>query len=81
MSQLIDTSAALVAPTRLCAPTAWRDLTGSTKRRSESFAQHITAQHMTAQHLAAQDERVADGGAYVTPNQHFSIRSGPPTSR
>ena len=70
MSKLIDTSAALAAPTRLCAPMAWRDLTGSEKRRTELFAQHTT-----------QDARIADGGAYVTHNQHFSIRSGPPTSR
>lgn len=95
MSILIDSPVALVAP-RLCAPAAgvrryadaqprlgsgsrttaapmaWRDLTGSMKPGFETTAH----QHPT------QDGRTAiAGAAYVTFNQHFSIRSGPPTSR
>ena len=94
MSILIDIPAALVASPRPCAPVAgarlfaddaqprlqgrlemttsmtWRHLNGSTKRGFENAAQHTT-----------QDGRNADGGAYVTSKQHFSIRSGPPTSR
>jgi hypothetical protein len=45
---------------------AWRHVDGSTKRGSETAAQHTT-----------QDGRTA----YVTSKQHDSIRSGPPTSR
>ena len=60
--------------TMTAAPMAWRHLTGSSKRGFESAAQHTT-QHTT------QDGRTADGGTYVTTDQHFSIRSGPPTSR
>ena len=95
MSTLVNTSAALVASPRPCAPVAgarpfaddaqprlmnrlqttvaamaWRQLTGSTTRG-----------HETAHRTAAQDGRTAIGGAYVTSKQHFSIRSGPPTSR
>jgi hypothetical protein len=95
MSDLIDIPAALVASPRPCAPLAgvrlladdaqprllsrstmaaapmaWRHLNSSTKRGSES-AEHTT-----------QDGRTAfAGGTYVTTKQHFSIRSGPPTSR
>lgn len=95
MSTLIDIPAALVASPRPCAapagarlladdrkprlvsrldmsavPMAWRQPTGSEKRGFE-----------TAAHRTTQDGRTADGGAYVTTNQHFSTRSGPPTSR
>lgn len=95
MSVLIDIPAALVASPRPCAPLAgarlfaddaqprlsgrspmtaapmaWRDVNGSSKRGFENAAQHTT-----------QDGRTADGGTYVTTKQHFSIRSGPPTSR
>lgn len=93
MSTLIDIPAALVASPRPCAapagarlladdlqprlisrldmtavPMAWRQPTGS-ERGFE------TAAHRT------QDGRTANGGAYVTTKQHFSTRSGPPTSR
>ena len=92
MSILIDIPAALVASPRPCAPIAgvrlhaddaqprlrsrsemtaapmaWRDLTGSTKRGFETAAKRITSDGRTT--------------AYVTANQHFSTRSGPPTSR
>ena len=95
MSILIDIPAALVASPRPCAPVAgarlladdaqprlvnrpettvaalaWRQLSGSEMRGFE-----------TAAHRTTQDGRTADGGAYVTTKQHFSIRSGPPTSR
>jgi hypothetical protein len=96
VSILIDIPAALVASPRPCAPLAgarlhaddaaprlrsrsemtvaamaWRHGTGSTKRGFESAAKRTT-----------QDGRTAfTGVAYVTANQHFSIRSGPPTSR
>jgi hypothetical protein len=69
VSILIDIPAALVAP-RPCAPMAWRDLNSSSKRAFD-VAEHTT-----------QDGRTAfAGGTYVTSKQHFSIRSGPPTSR
>lgn len=95
MSIHIDIPAALVASPRPCAPVAavrpfaddaqprllgrfemtaaamaWRLENGSTKRGHGTAAQHTT-----------QDGRTADGGTYVTSKQHFSIRSGPPTSR
>ena len=95
MSILVDIPAALVASPRPCAslagarlhaddaqprfrslsettalPMAWRDLTGSTERGFETAAKRIT-----------QDGRTAYGVAYVTAHQHFSTRSGPPTSR
>jgi hypothetical protein len=95
MSDLIDIPAALVASPRPCAsvagarpsavdaqprlhrlsmPTAhaaWRHVTGSEKRGFETAAKQET-----------QDGRTAfAGGTYVTTDQHFSIRSGPPTSR
>ena len=95
MSTFIDIPAALVASPRPCAPVAgarlladdvqsrlmdrvemtaapmaWRHLAGSTKRGFE-----------TAAHRTTQDGRTANGVAYVTSKQHFSIRSGPPTSR
>lgn len=95
MSILIDIPAALVASPRPCAalagvrlhaddaqprlmsrssmPTApggWRR-TGSMKRSFETAATQGT-----------QDGRTAIiGAAYVTTNEHFSTRSGPPTSR
>ena len=95
MSIVIDCSAALVAlprprvsvlgarlhaddaqprlmsrSTMSAARTAWRPMAGSTKRGFEA-AKQLT-----------QDGRTAiDGAAYVTANEHFSIRSGPPTSR
>ena len=97
MSSLIDIPAALVASPRPCAPLAgarlhaddaqprlrsrsemtavrmtWRDLTGSTKRGFETAAKQGTTK----------DGRTAVAGvAYVTAHQHFSTRSGPPTSR
>lgn len=95
MSDLIDIPAALVASPRPCAPvvgarlfaddarlrllgrpettatrTTWRHLDGSAMRGSTTAAQHTT-----------QDGRTADGVAYVADKQHFSTRSGPPTSR
>ena len=95
MSTLIDIPAALVASPRPCAapagvrlhaddaqlrllgrfemaaaPMAWRHLNGSTTRGFQ-----------TAAHRTTQDGRTANGAAYVTSKQHFSIRSGPPTSR
>ena len=54
----------------MAAPMAWRHLNSSTKRGFEA-AEHTT-----------QDGRTAfAGGTYVTTKQHYSIRSGPPTSR
>jgi hypothetical protein len=96
MSILIDIPAALVASPRLrtsvagvclladdaqprlmsrstmaTARTTWRHTTGSEKRDFE-----------TAAAQGNQDGRTAiAGAAYVTTKQHFSIRSGPPTSR
>ena len=96
MSIVIDTPAALVASPRPCAPlagvrlhaddaqprllarltmltaaTAWRAMTSSEKRGFETAAEQ-----------GNQDGRTAiAGAAYVTTKQHFSIRSGPPTSR
>ena len=96
MSDLIDISAALVASPRPCAPVAgaspfaddaqprllgrfemtaaamaWRHLNGSTARGFETATQQGTKDGRTA----------STGAAYVTKHQHFSIRSGPPTSR
>ena len=95
MSILIDIPAALVAAPRPCTPVAgvrayaddaqprlrsrsemtatsmaWRHLTGTTTRGFETAAKRTN-----------QDGRTASTGAYVTAKQHFSTRSGPPTSR
>jgi hypothetical protein len=95
MSDLIAIPAALVASPRPCAPVAgarlhaddvqprldrlsmptahaaWRGMTASEKRGFETATQQGT-----------QDGRNAfTGVAYVTAKQHFSTRSGPPTSR
>jgi hypothetical protein len=95
MSNLIDIPAALVASrlrasvagvclladdaqprlmsrsTMRTARTTWRQVTGSEKRGFDTAAKQ-----------GNQDGRTAiAGAAYVTTMQHFSIRSGPPTSR
>jgi hypothetical protein len=66
-----DAQPRLMSPSMPTAHVAWRPMTGSTKRGIAAAAKQET-----------QDGRTAiTGVAYVTANQHFSTRSGPPTSR
>jgi hypothetical protein len=95
MSILIDIPAALVASPRPCAPVAGARLLADDAQPRVLRRPTMAAAPMAWRHLngfgkrgfetakpTTQDGRTAvAGAAYVTHNQHFSIRSGPPTSR
>ena len=84
MSDLIDISAALVASPRPCAPVAGARLLADDAQPRLLGRSTMAAAPMAWRHLNSSAKRgfgAAEHGTYVTTKQHFSIRSGPPTSR
>ena len=84
MSDLIDISAALVASPRPCAPVFGARLLADDAQPRLVGRSTTADTSMAWRHLNSSTKRgfeAAEHGTYGTTKQHFSIRSGPPTSR